>query len=92
MRDRALAEHVGGGYALTLMRANGQRLRMQRYRLGLTQAEVARKISVMPSTISRMERGDSAGSLRTLKKLADLFNVSVDSLIIFEIDNQSNVG
>ena len=74
------------------MRVDRYRLRAHRYRLGLTQHEVAEKISVMPSTISRMERGDSAGSLRTLKKLADLFNVSVDSLIIFDVDTHSNVG
>lgn len=66
------------------------RLRALRFRAGLTQLQVAEKIFVMPSTISRMERGKTAGSLRTLKKLAELYDVPMDSLLLD--DPQSNVG
>jgi ribosome-binding protein aMBF1 (putative translation factor) len=44
---------------------------MRRAALGLTQAELAARMSTTASVISRIESGQRATSARTLKKLAD---------------------
>ena len=44
---------------------------MRRGALGLTQAELAKRMGTTASVISRIESGQRATSARTLKKLAD---------------------
>lgn len=44
---------------------------MRRAALGLTQAELAARMSTTASVVSRIESGRHATSARTLKKLAD---------------------
>jgi ribosome-binding protein aMBF1 (putative translation factor) len=43
---------------------------MRRAALGMTQAELARRMRTTPSVISRIESGQHATSARTLKRLA----------------------
>lgn len=43
----------------------------RRAELGLTQAELARRLNTTAAVISRIERGQCATSVRVLKKLAD---------------------
>lgn len=48
--------------------------------IGLTQLDVAERLSLTRQTISRYETGDIEPPLDTLVKLADLYNCSLDYL------------
>lgn len=52
-----------------------------RKELGLTQLELAEKLNYSDKTLSKWERAESVPDIMTLKQLADLFNITVDSLI-----------
>jgi transcriptional regulator with XRE-family HTH domain len=49
--------------------------------LGLTQAQLAEKLSVETETLSRFERGKHLPSLATLERLAGLLQVTVSELL-----------
>jgi len=49
----------------------------------LTQVQLAAKIGVTPMTIYKIENGKGA-NLKTLKKLSDLFEVSINELFDFK--------
>jgi len=59
----------------------GNRLRQLRKEKGLTQAELAKLLSIGESTISFYESGKRQPDYETLIRIADLFNVSVDYLL-----------
>lgn len=48
---------------------------------GITQKELARRLKVKPSTVSRLERKDTKPRLDTLKKVAKALKCSVHDLI-----------
>ncbi len=48
---------------------------------GLTQLELAEQLNYSDKAISKWERGDSIPDVVTLKKVADLFSVTVDYLL-----------
>jgi transcriptional regulator with XRE-family HTH domain len=48
---------------------------------GLTQAELGQKINYSDKTVSKWERAESLPDVAVLKKIAEIFNVSVDYLI-----------
>ena len=52
-----------------------------RKHLGLTQAELAEKLTYSDKAVSKWERGESIPDLYVVKELADLFGTSVDTLI-----------
>lgn len=58
--------------------------RISRYRKasGLNQERLAEKLSVALETISRMERGVTAPSIKTLGRIADVLGVSVQDFFI----------
>lgn len=56
------------------------RLRAQRERAGLSQAELAEKAGFQPSAISHFETGRRAPSFDNLRSLADALAVSTDYL------------
>jgi len=58
-----------------------ERLKALRESMGISQAELAKKMSVTPPTISRIENGEREPNLQFLKNLATFFNVSVDYLL-----------
>lgn len=47
----------------------------------MTQVEIAESLGVKPATISKYESGTLEPNIESLKKLAEIFNVSVDELI-----------
>ena len=47
----------------------------------LTQQELSQKLGVSKSTISMYENGNRTPDFETLEAIADLFNISIDSLI-----------
>ena len=66
-----------------------KRLKELRQKFGLTQSELAAKISSTKSSISHWEKGDWEPDYETLIKLANILNCSTDYLI--ENDSNSNV-
>jgi transcriptional regulator with XRE-family HTH domain len=52
-----------------------------RVRHNFTQQELAKKLGVSKSTISMYENGNRTPDFETLEAIADLFNVSIDSIL-----------
>ncbi|KRO00747.1 helix-turn-helix domain-containing protein [Companilactobacillus kimchiensis] len=65
---------------------------LKKYRTegGITQDDLAGKLYVTRQAISKWESGESTPDLNNLVKLSDIFNVSLDSLVL-GIDNKSKV-
>lgn len=59
----------------------GERLKKLREKIGLTQKFVAEKIGVKNNTLSSYESAKRQPDFQTLKKLADLYEVSIDYII-----------
>ncbi len=59
----------------------GNKIYQLRKALGLTQQDIADAINVDRSTYSNYERGVTEPDLKTLKRIADILNVSVDVLL-----------
>ncbi len=58
---------------------------------GLTQLDLAEKLSYSDKAISKWERGESLPDIVTLKEIADLFNVSVDYLLRADHPKESDI-
>lgn len=58
-----------------------EKLRRLRENMGLQQKEVADRLGVNPSAVTRWESGEKRPDLVNLVKLADLYNVSLDYLM-----------
>jgi len=59
----------------------GEKLKLYRERMNMTQKEVAEYIEVEPATISKYESGMREPNVESLKRLSDLFEVSLDELL-----------
>ena len=59
-----------------------------RKKFGLTQAELAQKLNYSDKAVSKWERGESVPDIYILKKLADIFEVKVDTLITPQQNNK----
>ena len=57
------------------------RLRMERARVKLTQAQVAAKTGLTASAICNYENGDRTPTLQSLYMLASFYGVSIDYLM-----------
>ena len=57
---------------------NIKKLRKER---GLTQNDIAEKLFTTPQNVSRVESGDGEPTVEMLINMADIFNVSVDTLV-----------
>lgn len=66
----------------------GNSLFHARKRSGLSQEDVADKLGVSRQTISKWETDETLPDIRQSKKMAVLFNMSLDNLIEFDIDVQ----
>lgn len=64
----------------------GNSLFLARKRCGLSQEDVAEKLGVSRQTISKWETDETVPDIRQSKKMAVLYNVSLDELIDFDID------
>jgi len=65
-----------------------------RKRHGLTQAGLAEKLNYSDKAVSKWERGESAPDVQTLVQLAELFDVTVNELLVDPLqlpDNPSKV-
>lgn len=61
--------------------AIGARIRAQREALGLSQAELARRVYVSRQTVGNWESGRTLADVQSLVFLANVFGVSVDELV-----------
>ena len=59
----------------------GEKIKKYREEKKMTQTEVAEVLGVKPATISKYEAGALEPNIESLKKLAELFEVSVDELL-----------
>lgn len=64
----------------------GNSLFHARKKSGLSQESVAEKLGVSRQTISKWETDETMPDIRQSKKMAVLYNVSLDELISFDID------
>ena len=64
----------------------GNSLFQARKRCGLSQEDVAEKLGVSRQTISKWETDETVPDIRQSKKMAVLYNVSLDELISFDMD------
>ena len=59
----------------------GEKLRKQRTRRALTQAELAERSGVTTATVARLEREEIEPRMTTLRKLADALGVDPAELV-----------
>ena len=64
-----------------LQRLLGDAARAARLRLGLTQAEVAKKVRLKPGVYGRVERGAMVPSVPTLRRICETLGISSDVLL-----------
>lgn len=64
----------------------GARVAEYRRAAGLTQEKLAEKVRVTPGTISRLERGISAPSLKALAQIAEVLQVALPELFNIQKD------
>ena len=60
---------------------NGERIKYLREKNGFTQKDIATRLGVEPAAISKYELDMREPNIEAIKKLATIFNVSIDFLI-----------
>jgi transcriptional regulator with XRE-family HTH domain len=65
----------------TFSKTLGQQARAARERLGLTQAQVAQQLDLVPDILGHIERGQMVPSVLTLRRLALVLGLSTDVLL-----------
>ncbi|MCP1103328.1 transcriptional regulator with XRE-family HTH domain [Aequitasia blattaphilus] len=66
----------------------GNNLYNARKKSGLSQEEVSEKLGVSRQTISKWELGETLPDIRQSKRLSNLYHLSLDELIDFDLDVQ----
>lgn len=66
----------------------GESLAQARKKAGLTQEAVAEKLGVSRQTISKWETDETLPDIRQSKKLADLYQMTLDELVAFDLEVQ----
>jgi|GEM_PF-709002 len=69
-----------------IMKRLGEKLRTLRKRQRLTQTQVAEMLEVDYTHVGKMERGERKPGLETLAKIAQLFKVSTDLLVLDDLE------
>lgn len=65
----------------------GERLRIRRAELKLTQQEICNKIDVTQTHYSNIENGKTGISLESLLKICEILDVSTDYILLGKISN-----
>lgn len=68
----------------------GKKIRQLRYKVGLTQEQLANKLGIGPQSISKWENGVSMPDITTLPLLAETFGISIDDL--FDLSNEQRLN
>ena len=66
----------------------GEKIKMLRIQHGLTQEELANRLNVSRQTVSKWEVGDSTPDMEKLIAMSDLFDVSLDRLVMGKEDEE----
>lgn len=66
-----------------------ENLKIARERKGISQKEMAEQIGVAKSTYSLYESGNREPNVQTIKKIADVLNVTADELLGLEDEPQT---
>lgn len=61
-----------------------------RIKMGITQKELAKKLKTKQSGIARLESGRNYPSLKTLEKIAEIFDIKIRNPLGAEVDNAAN--
>ena len=70
----------------------GERIREERLRLNLTQAQLAEDVDISDTYMGAIERGERSLTLGTLVRLVNRLGVSVDYILADSVsDNDSNI-
>lgn len=69
-----------------------ENLKIARERKGLSQKDIAESIGVARSTYSLYESGNREPNVQTIKKIADILNVSADELLGIDDEPQTIAG
>ncbi|MEK6645670.1 MAG: helix-turn-helix transcriptional regulator [Candidatus Firestonebacteria bacterium] len=64
----------------------GKRIREERKKLGLTQEELAEKISIHPAFLGQIERGTKKASIVTIQCVAKALNITTGKLFAEDTD------
>lgn len=70
----------------------GNRIRVKRKELKLTQEKLSEIIDVSPSYVSEIERGCSISSLTTISKIAQALDLNLDFLVFGMNENNLNLA
>lgn len=65
----------------------GQRIKTLRGQKALTQKELAEKVAVSPSSIARLESGETMTSVATLVKIAEALDSTISFILLSENDD-----
>lgn len=68
-------------------RAVGQRIRAAREKKNLTQEELAARVEISPTHVSVIERGTKIPRMDTFVAIANVLEVSADSLLVDVVDH-----
>ena len=69
-------------------KAIGKRIKSAREKKGLTQEQLAEQVNLSPMHIRVIERGNKLPRLETLIKIANVLDVSADTLLQDVVNNQ----
>lgn len=69
----------------------GEKIKRRRKQSGLSQGELAERVGINPTHLSRLEGGRYQPSVEVLKKLADVLEVSTDYLLSDEEEEPAEV-
>lgn len=67
-------------------------LKHYRQKSGLTQSDVAEVLGIRQSTVAMWETGEALPRADKLPKLAELFNCSIDELLVGNMKNTDEIG
>ena len=76
MRNMKINKHIG------------ETLKNHRIKNGYTQEQVAELMDLAPKYISQIERGISAGTIETLIKFCNLYNITSDAILYPLLDKR----
>ena len=63
------------------MTSVGENIKNTRKKIGITQEELAEKLSVTRQAVSNWENGKTEPDIETLTKIAQIFDISIDELV-----------
>ena len=70
----------------------GKKIKLYRESKKMTQVEIAELLGVKPATVSKYESGSLEPNIESLKKLSEVFDISIDELLKEDNFNISNIN